>query len=232
MKEKNYNTNHLDFKIPVSIVFLGPPGSGKGTAATYLHEKYSIESVSPGNIFKSIRNEDTDLSKLVIETTKDGGLCPDWLTNEIVKNESQKLIKNGANSITLDGYPRTIEQLNFLNENYDVKLFVYASTHWMTLRKMVTNRRNCSICKRVFSKNSTLTCTNTHLEKCAGFSDIFWEKRWDDTPEFFAKRFSTYKKETLPVIKEVSKYNNFIKLDLFENDSYAKIENFLKINSC
>ena len=85
MKEKKYNTNHPDFKIPVSVVFLGPPASGKGTTASYLENQYNIKSVSPGNIFKKIRNENSELSKLVIESTKDGGLCPDWLTNEIVR---------------------------------------------------------------------------------------------------------------------------------------------------
>jgi len=80
MKEKNYNTNHPDFKIPVSVVFLGPPASGKGTTASFLEKEFNIKPLSPGNIFKKIRNENSELSTLVIESTKDGGLCPHWLT--------------------------------------------------------------------------------------------------------------------------------------------------------
>lgn len=227
MIEKNHSTIQQDFKIPVSVVFLGPPASGKGTTASYLKDKHKVESVSPGNIFKKIRFEDSELSKLVIETTKDGGLCPDWLTNEVVKKEAEFLISKGAKSITLDGYPRTIEQLDFLNSNYDVKLFIYASTHWMTLKKMVSCRRNCKTCNKVFSTKNIPPCDNFNLETCAVKSKSNWEQRWDDTPEFFSKRFNVYKKETLPVIKEVSKYNNFVKLDLFQNNSYEFIENYL-----
>ena len=227
MIEKSHNLIQQDFKIPVSVVFLGPPASGKGTAASYLKEKFNIESVSPGNIFKRIRYENSELAKLVIETTKDGGLCPDWLTNEIVKNEAEKLISNGAQSITLDGFPRTVEQLNFLNKNFDVKLFLYASTHWMTLKKMVSCRRNCKTCNKVFSTKSIPDCDKKTSDTCASNSVLNWEQRWDDTPELFTKRFNVYKKETLPVIKKVSKYQNFIKVDLFKNESYELIENYL-----
>lgn len=227
MKEKNYNTNHPDFKIPVSVVFLGPPASGKGTTASFLEKEFNIKPVSPGNIFKKIRNENSELSKLVIESTKDGGLCPDWLTNEIVKTESLNLIKLGAKSITLDGFPRTKQQLDFLNNNFDVELFVYSSTHWMTLRKMATNRRNCKTCNKVFSINTIPACSDSN-SGCALISEQNWETRWDDHPDFFAKRYKTYKKETLPVIQEVSKYSNFIKLDLFNEENYETIISLLQ----
>lgn len=228
MKKKEYNTIPQNFKIPVSVVFLGPPASGKGTAASYLEEKYNIKSVSPGNIFKKIRNESSELSQLVIETTKDGGLCPDWLTNEIVKAESLKLIENGAHSITLDGFPRTIQQLNFLENNFDVKLFIYSSTHWMTLKKMAKNRRFCSVCDKVFSINSSPVCDREEQE-CSAKSIENWAIRWDDNEDFFSKRYKVYRKETLPVILEISEYYNFMKLDLFSKDSMKTIEHFLQV---
>jgi adenylate kinase len=229
MIEKKLNMIRQDRKIPVSVVFLGPPASGKGTAASYLKDKHKIGSVSPGNIFKKIRSENSDLAKLVIESTKDGGLCPDWITNQVVLQEAENLISNGAKSITLDGFPRTEEQLLFLNENYDVGLFVYASTHWMTLRKMVSCRRICKTCSKVFSTKDLPNCNDFMSDFCAIKSENNWEQRWDDNPEFFAKRFKVYKKETLPVIKEVSKYSNFIKLDLLKNENYKIIESYLKL---
>ena len=134
MIEKNHNTIQQNFKIPVSVVFLGPPASGKGTTASFLDEKFGFKPVSPGNIFKKIRTDKSELSNLVIEATKNGGLCPDWLTNKIVKEESEKIILMGAKSITLDGYPRTLEQLEFLNCNFDVKLFVYATSNLNKLK--------------------------------------------------------------------------------------------------
>lgn len=227
MIEKNHNTIQQNYKIPVSVVFLGPPASGKGTTASFLENNFGIKPVSPGNIFKQIRNEKSELSDLVIETTKNGGLCPDWLTNKIVKDESEKIIKKGAKSISLDGYPRTLEQLNFLNKNFSVKLFVYASTDLEKLKVIVDNRRNCKSCNKVFSCLHNFECDNSNKDFCAKFSDLNWEKRWDDSSEFFHKRFEVYKSETLPVIDEVSRYENFIELDLFDLESQNKIQQLI-----
>ena len=145
-------------KIPVAICFLGSPASGKGTMASKIQEHLGYPSVSPGNIFKSIRDQKTETAELVRESVKDGGLCPTWLTNKIVLEESQRLIESGAKYITLDGFPRTLDQLDFLLENYDIKYFLHSATHYMTMRKLVTNRRSCKDCKAVFAlKNSADT---------------------------------------------------------------------------
>ena len=219
MKEKNSNMSAQD-KIPVSVVFIGPPGSGKGTTAALLEKNHNIKSVSPGNIFKEIRNQNNDLSKLVIETTKNGGLCPDWLTNEIVKNEAQKLIKEGYTSISLDGYPRTLEQLDFLLANYDVKLFVHASAHWKILEQKINNRRNCKHCKKVFSIDYfNLMCEKNGESNCAATSELNWETRWDDNSDIFKRRYQVYLKETYPIIKKIKKLNTYLNLNLFNNES-------------
>jgi adenylate kinase len=231
MSERKKLTIPDNFKIPVSVVFLGPPASGKGTTASYLNDNYEIKSVSPGNIFKKIRHENNELSNLVIETTKNGGLCPDWLTNELVKKESISLIESGAKSITLDGYPRTVDQLDYLLQNYDVKMFVHATANYMTLKKMVTNRRNCAECKKVFSVDLGIKCDDQNKVRCAKLSKDNWETRWDDTPEFFAKRYSVYKNETYPVVEVVKAFDNFFKLDLLKDKNYKFIESFLKLNS-
>ena len=198
-------------KIPVAICFLGPPASGKGTMAQRVYDIYSYPCVSPGNIFKSMRSDDSELANLVRESCKDGGLCPNWLTNRVVLEESKKLIDCGAEYITLDGFPRTLEQLDFLLENYDIKYFLNSSTHYMTMMRMVINRRNCKVCKSVFSVLNPACYCETMPDPSE------WEKRWDDTPEFFAKRYQVFKKETLPVIEAVKSFKNYIKLDLIKD---------------
>jgi adenylate kinase len=227
MKEKKLVTQD-NFKIPVSVVFLGPPASGKGTTASYLETNFNIKSVSPGNIFKQLRSENNEFTDTIIQTTKNGGLCPDWLTNKIVKSESLKIINSGYKSITLDGYPRTLEQLNYLKDNYDVELFVYSSSHFMTLKKMASNRRNCITCKKVFSNVYGFECSDFDKDYCAKNSKNNWETRWDDSPDFFVKRYAVFKKETAPVIEAVSKLDNFIKLDLLDIANYNVIANHLK----
>lgn len=207
-------------KIPVAICFLGSPASGKGTMASKIQEHLGYPSVSPGNIFKSIRDQKTETAELVRESVKDGGLCPTWLTNKIVLEESQRLIESGAKYITLDGFPRTLDQLDFLLENYDIKYFLHSATHYMTMRKLVTNRRSCKDCKAVFScLNPQATCS----KNCNILDSSTWETRWDDTSEFFAKRYQVFKKETEPVILAVKDRSNYIKLDLIKNEDSLKI---------
>jgi adenylate kinase len=207
-------------KIPVAICFLGSPASGKGTMASKIQEHLGYPSVSPGNIFKSIRDQKTETAELVRESVKDGGLCPTWLTNKIVLEESQRLIESGAKYITLDGFPRTLDQLDFLLENYDIKYFLHSATHYMTMRKLVTHRRSCKDCKAVFScLNPQAACS----KNCNILDSSTWETRWDDTPEFFAKRYQVFKKETEPVILAVKGRSNYIKLDLIKNEDSLKI---------
>lgn len=226
-KEKK-NMSLDNFKIPVAVVFIGPPGSGKGTTASRLQEDFKIKSLSPGEIFKNIRSQENELANLVIESTKDGGLCPDWLTNKIVEHESKKIIENGYTSISLDGYPRTIEQLEYLNTHFDVKLFVHANSDYNTLEKMITNRRNCKTCKKVFSKNLSFSCGEQDKLYCAANSEANWEIRWDDNPELFQKRYTVYEKQTLPIIEKVCNLKNYMKLNLFDEESYKVICQFVQ----
>jgi adenylate kinase len=206
-------------KIPVAAVFLGPPASGKGTAASYLDKKFDIKPVSPGNIFKNLRNQNTELSNLIIETTKDGGLCPDWLTNQVVFEEATNLINKGAKSISLDGYPRTLEQLDFLLEKFEIKFFIFSNPDLETLKISAEERRNCFHCKKVFSiKRANLICTED-VENCAIKSNLHWEKRWDDDLDVFNKRILTYNAETFPVIEKLCNFDNFIKINLLDENS-------------
>jgi len=212
-------------KIPVSICFLGAPASGKGTMAAKIQKEFNYPSVSPGNIFKNIREQKGETADLVRESIKDGGLCPSWLTNKIVMEESKKLIDNGAEFITLDGFPRKLDQLEYLLENFDIKYFLYCNTHYQTLKKLVLNRRNCMVCKTVFS---ALCVPGNCSESCNIKDEKTWEKRWDDTPDLFSKRYKVYKNETYPVVTAVKDFDNFIEIDLIKDpDSLIKVRELL-----
>ena len=111
-------------KLHCTFCLLGPPSSGKGTIGALLKNEYQSEIITPGDIYRRLREEDSELGTLVRESLKDGGYCPDYLTNQIILTESKKL--NDSNvKITLDGYPRTVIQLEYLLENFDVKYFIH-----------------------------------------------------------------------------------------------------------
>ena len=222
--------NQENFKIPIEIVFIGPPASGKGTTAEYFREKHNIIPISPGNIFRNLLNKNTTLSELIIETTKDGGLCPDYLTNQIVNEEIKKNFNNNL-KISLDGYPRTKEQLEFLLENFQVKLFVQSNANYEILKQSALNRRFCKKCNKTIS----IKLPNSHCEfgkdNKTQICKEFWEKRSDDNLSIFEQRFYNYEKYTLPVFDIIKSFANYVKIDLFDLNSYKELEKQLELKS-
>jgi adenylate kinase len=104
-----------------NIVLFGPPGSGKGTQAEVLKDKYNLVHISTGDVFRyNIKNE-TDLGKLARSYMDNGDLVPDEVTIDMLKAEVEK--NTDANGFIFDGFPRTESQAEaldtFLSEKED-----------------------------------------------------------------------------------------------------------------
>lgn len=96
-----------------NIVLFGPPGSGKGTQAEVLKEKYNLVHISTGDVFRyNIKNE-TDLGKLAKSYMDNGDLVPDEVTINMLKAEVEK--NKDANGFIFDGFPRTESQAEALD---------------------------------------------------------------------------------------------------------------------
>jgi adenylate kinase len=95
------------------MLIVGPPGSGKGTQAALITRAYGIPDVSTGDIFRfNIKNE-TPLGLKVKQIVDSGDYVPDSLTNELV---TDRLLEDDAShGFLLDGYPRTLEQVHYLD---------------------------------------------------------------------------------------------------------------------
>lgn len=96
------------------IILLGPPGAGKGTQAKLLQEKLGIPQVSTGDLFRAMKTETTPLALRVQKIMEEGGLVPDDVTNQMVRERLAK--PDCANGAILDGYPRTAGQADVLAE--------------------------------------------------------------------------------------------------------------------
>ena len=95
------------------LIILGPPGAGKGTQASRIAEHFGIPAVSTGDIFRAnIRNE-TDLGRQVKEILASGGYVSDEVTNAIVEDRLAQ--DDCARGFLLDGYPRTLAQVEALD---------------------------------------------------------------------------------------------------------------------
>mgnify|MGYP001195084874 CR=1 FL=1 len=103
----------------MKIIFFGPPGSGKGTQAKLISEKFLISHLSTGDILRK-KLEDKDILSIKLkEIISSGNLVSDEILNEIILEKLTS--KDCQNGFILDGYPRTLAQsnflLNFINKN-------------------------------------------------------------------------------------------------------------------
>lgn len=99
----------------VRLLIVGPPGAGKGTQATGLATAYRVPAISTGDIFRANIKNGTDLGLRVQKIIEGGGLVPDSLTNELVRDRIAQ--SDAAGGFLLDGYPRTVEQVAFLTDH-------------------------------------------------------------------------------------------------------------------
>jgi len=98
----------------INIVLFGPPGSGKGTQAQHLIEKYNLKQISTGDLFRFNMKNDTALGKMAKSFIDKGHLVPDEVTTEMLIDEVKKT--TGTNGFIFDGYPRTVNQTEALEE--------------------------------------------------------------------------------------------------------------------
>jgi adenylate kinase len=95
------------------LLIVGPPGAGKGTQSARLSERYSIPAIATGDIFRQNVKDETPLGLKVSSIMAAGDYVPDDLTNQLVADRLKQ--DDAAHGFILDGYPRTLEQIHFLD---------------------------------------------------------------------------------------------------------------------
>lgn len=98
----------------INIVLFGPPGSGKGTQAQNLIEKFNLKQISTGDLFRYNMKNDTELGKLAKSYIDKGELVPDQVTTDMLVDELRK--PTDTNGFIFDGYPRTTAQTQALEK--------------------------------------------------------------------------------------------------------------------
>ncbi len=98
----------------INIVPFGPPGSGKGTQAQNLVEKFNLKQISTGDLFRYNMKNDTELGKLAKSYIDKGELVPDQVTTDMLIDEVKKTTETAG--FIFDGYPRTANQTQALEK--------------------------------------------------------------------------------------------------------------------
>jgi adenylate kinase len=190
------------------LVLFGPPGAGKGTQAAKLVEKFGVAHLSTGDILREAVDGDTELGRKAAGYMKTGELVPSEILNGIVE---EKLYQ--AHEFLLDGYPRSLEQAEFLESlnGLDIDATVFIDVPEKILVKRLTGRRTCKACKRIFNGffDDRLTVGQTECPLCGGEL----EHREDDTEATVKKRLQVYRESTQPLIDYYKERGLFLTVD-------------------
>ncbi len=183
----------------MNLIFLGPPGAGKGTQAKKLVQLLGIPQISTGDILREKRKEDSPLGRQIREIMASGKLVPDEIVIEIVKERlSQPDCEKG---FILDGFPRTIPQAEALDkvlEEMGKKLdaVVYIEVPEEELIKRISGRRVCEKCGEEYHIIFKPPKVEGVCDKCGGKLI----QREDDKEEVVKKRIEVYNESTAPLI--------------------------------
>jgi len=182
----------------MNIVLLGPPGSGKGTQAKMIAEKYGVVHISTGDILRENVRNGTALGVEAKKFMEAGKLVPDSLLIDIIKDRLAKDdVKGGW---MLDGYPRTMPQaeamdkiLPALGQKIDVVLNIDVPDG--ELVKRVTGRRMCK-CGATYHVQFNPPKVEGKCDACGG--ELY--QRADDNEETVKERVQAYHAQTQPLI--------------------------------
>jgi adenylate kinase len=179
----------------VNAIIFGAPGSGKGTYALRLQTKLGVDVIAMGDIFREIMKEDTELGKKVKGYVEKGLLVPDDIVIEVLKHRLAKIPK--GKGFILDGYPRTLEQAETLEEIAKIDVIILLMVpDWLIIERL-SSRRICKNCGAVYNIRFLKPKVGMVCDKCGG--PLY--QRSDDTPEVIKKRIQVYEAQTRPILK-------------------------------
>ena len=181
----------------MQVIFLGPPGAGKGTQARILHERFGVKQISTGDMLRENFARGTELGREAEQYMRQGQLVPDHLVIEMIERE----FEHARGGFVLDGFPRTVAQAEALDAllvrrrtPLDAAILFKGARSELVARLAArwTNPRN----GRTYN-------ALTNPPKVAGIDDEDGGKliqREDDRPETVAKRLEVYDLQTKPLV--------------------------------
>jgi len=181
----------------VRLVLLGAPGSGKGTQADFLKERYGCAHISTGDILRQNLSDGTELGQKAKVFMDRGELVPDALVVEMVKARLRE--RDTEKSFLMDGFPRTIPQaealaktLAELDRHLDGVVLLNIDEELLVQR--LVNRRTCRSCGKIWNLLNMGAAEN--CPDCGG--ELF--QRDDDAEPVIRNRLKVYHEQTSPLV--------------------------------
>ncbi len=165
------------------VIFLGPPGAGKGTQAVTIAKEKNLAHISTGDMLREHVSNETDLGKIAKTLLDEGKLVPDSLVIEMLQ---ERLLSNDCvNGAILDGFPRTIAQAESLDK---------ISEEFKISKVIVFEADRDELIKRILNRGET-------------------SGRSDDTEESVSVRLEVYENDTAPLIQYYEQRNLVSKIN-------------------
>ena len=191
----------------INIVLFGPPGSGKGTQAQNLIEKFNLKQISTGDLFRHNMKNNTELGILAKSFIDKGELVPDQVTTDMLIAEVKK--PTDSNGFIFDGYPRTANQTEALEQ----------------IVKEVLNA-DISVCLSLIVEDETLVHRLMKRGETSGRVD-------DSNEEIIRNRIKEYYAKTAEVAELYKKHGKYVEvngvgaIDEISEKLYSEVQKFL-----
>ena len=187
------------------IVFLGKPGSGKGTQAAALSRSLSLPHLSSGEILRSEIREGTEFGRAVEEYVLRGEIGPEELIAQVILHYIER--KDMGAGYILDGFPRTLLQARELDARFPPEQALLLSVPDSVIVERLSRRLTCSGCGTVTDAGD-----DTPEESCPECGGEL-ARRPDDHPEAIAQRLETFEREVTPVILHYEDSGRLVRID-------------------
>lgn len=182
-----------------AVIFLGPPGAGKGTQAKELAKLYRVPHLSTGDMFREHVSLGTPLGTQVKPIMERGDLVPDSLVLKMVRERIER--PDCSHGFVFDGFPRTVAQAQYLSvllrqHGYRPALVVHFALDPALVLKRITGRRMCEVGGEIYNIYERPPKVEGRCDNDGG--ELV--QRPDDREEIVAPRLHAYHKQTEPLV--------------------------------
>ena len=174
----------------MNVIIFGPPGSGKGTQAEMIAERYGIPHISTGDMFRAAIEKKTELGLKIQDILAKGHYVPDEITISLIEMRLKET--DCTEGCILDGFPRTLDQAEALDEMVEIGFVIVLDIPDDVVVKRMSHRRNCEKCKRTTNADEGDAC-----KECGGKL----VQRDDQKPDVIKKRVDVYNDQTAPLLE-------------------------------
>jgi len=195
----------------VNIILFGPPGAGKGTQADNIVKEHKLYKISTGDLLRQEVEMKSELGNKIKLVISEGKFVSDDIINKLIEKILSS--KKYYNNLIFDGYPRNLNQaknLDVLHKKHNQKIsrVLNLKVDQDTVIKRILGRQICSKCGSIF--NDFFKSGDNKNHPCG---PSYLSKRSDDNEKTAMKRFTTYEKETLPILDYYKKQNLLSEID-------------------